>query len=387
MDAAEITRLLDKAHPDGVTWETHLAFVERLASWAPDRILDFQDSLFAHVVDGSWTVSRGGAVQLPSGSTVPAPSIAAHLASLEALVEQLRRRDASVETLDSWEADIEVLRAVGQPAVVRTEVPPGYVGVPVLDPFVEELAKLQIARGGRPSRRRVLALANDESWANAIDLVRVLRAAAAALEQTTGALPPGFLPLCAEERHRSGEMRLFRVVHVLERASDRIETVYVTAAPSAGYLSARLPSIAPVARALGARVVGKSQFTDLGPLETDRVPSEAVIDEWATRSDALNGLLEDARLLLSGDARRHAADRGGDGPILVRSRAMTPDGEVDTVRRWMVADPGAAHRDQLALEAAQPARRDVRIIDDLRISRRLPFGLLVAPVNWVRAVS
>jgi hypothetical protein len=83
-------------------------------------------------------------------------------------------------------------------------------------------------------------------------------------------------------------------------------------------------------------------------------------------------------------SKRPAQDRGWDGWVLVRSRARTATGEIDTVRQWRIGDPSAACAAHLALEEARGDRDDVRIIDHLKRSSTVSNGILAAPVSWVR---
>ena len=74
------------------------------------------------------------------------------------------------------------------------------------------------------------------------------------------------------------------------------------------------------------------------------------------------------------------------GWVAVRSRASTSDGETDTVRHWMIEDPVAAHAAHLQLERQRAGRSEVRVIDDLKLSSRVPNGIRAAPVCWVRSL-
>ena len=539
MDAVEITRLLDEAHPDGVTWETHLAFVEQMAEWEVERILDFQESLFAYLLEGSWVLSWSGAVTvLPSGHRVSASNFDNHLSMIRGVVSMLQRSPESpglASAIAQQTRELEAMEVAERPEVVRVPVASNLVGIPALDAFAETWTKSMIRGTGKPSRRRLMNVVNDESLTNARDLVRVMRSAAWAHEIKTGTRLKGVLPSSEEELHRSGGMRLCRAVQMVERDGERIEVVDIWPAPNLAYYSARLGSIAPFTRALSARVNGMPRFTDLGPLDGLAVPDGAVIDEWRTHSESSNALLRDARALMSGESRRrttqplsddrfwalidvldgtaanadvltaalrelpladivaftealadalHALDRpeltsdpddpeqlpmsedvflyfrcsvvaagrgafervlhedvlrerdwddegagerllgvgpaafeaktgrdwdhethvsfetgsnreawgsqrslqsrGWAGWMRVRSRAKTPEGEVDTVRHWRIEDPAQARAKHLEVENLRPGWTEVRVIDDLRISSSLPGGILGAPVDWVR---
>lgn len=541
MDAAEVTRLLDEAHPEGMTWETHLSFVDRMTTWDEDAILDFHETIVDHLVAGRWSLAwRGESVHLPSGEVVHADNVLNHLEVLRSTLAALRRSLEAVPSMANYlagqESDLEALELVGEPVIAKQALATDHIGIPTRDSFSESWAKQTIARGGKPSRRRVLQVLNDESLANAHDLVLVLRSGAWAFRRKTGAFPKGVLPSSTEERHVSSGLRLFRVVHLLQRDDDEIETVFRWMAPTHEYLAARLASIAPVARALSARVAGSPRLTDLGALEGTAVPFGTILDEWRTVPDGRNRLLDEARDLLSGNSRRRAAppldakrfwelidilerdasnasalmsavsalppddivgfaealadalfaldrpeftddpddadqipmsedvflhfrcsvvaggraafervldegvlrerdweddgageqllsvapvaferatgrewdhathvsyetgsnreawgtrrslqDRGWEGWVCVRSRSSGPGGEVDTVRKWRTSDAAEARGSQLEVERARPDRRDVRIVDDLRISSRLSPTLLSAPVDWVRS--
>jgi hypothetical protein len=538
MDADEITRLLDEAHPGGVTWETHLAFVERVEQWDVARILDFQESLFAHLLAGSWIVTWAGAtISLPSGLTLTLSDVLEARAHRRQLMETLEAMDDGsphwAEVIAGSRADLATLEAIGEPEVERLEPAPGAIGIPVDDSSAEFWAKYVIGWDGKPSRRRVLKVLNDEGSTNVRDLVRVLRTAAWAHLRKTGSLPKGVLRSWEEERHGSGGSRMFQIVQVLERDEERIETVGLFPAPSRAYLESRPGSFAPLARALAARVVGKARLTDLGPEE--RIPDGVVVDEWLTHPEPPNGLLDEARALLSGDkrhrttqplpaerfwgliglldgdmrneeklisalgllppsdirsfaesladalfaldrpeladgpndaeqipmsedvflyfrcsvvaagreafervlregvlresewddegrgerllnvapvaferatgrewehdthvsyetgsnreawgSRRSLQDRGWDGWVSVRSRALISEGEVDTVRRWRVSDPAAARAEHLELERARDDRSEVRIVDHLKLSSAVSPGIMGARVDWVR---
>lgn len=309
MDAAEITRLLDEAHPRGVTWETHLAFVERMEQWDVARILDFQESLFAHLIDGSWIVTWVGAtVALPSGLSLSLSEVPEALAHRRQLLETFEGMDDGSPQwagfIAQTRADLAALEAIGEPEVEQLTPAAGEVGIPVDDPSAEFWAKHVIGWDGKPSRRRLLKVLNEEGSTNVLDLVRVVRTAAWAHLRKTGSLPKGVLRSREEELHASGGFRMFQIVQVLEGDEERIETVSVWSAPSRAYLESRPGSFAPMARALAARVVGKPRLTDLGPVDEEGVPDGVVIDEWLTHPEPPNGLLAEARALLSGDKGR-----------------------------------------------------------------------------------
>jgi hypothetical protein len=348
MDASELTRLLDEAYPDGVTWETHLAFVDRLTDWDDERLLDFQESLFSHFVEGTWTLSWGApGVEVPSGHVVNGLNVESEIARLRTTIETfsgiVSEEPFLTDIVGRSQADLDALLAVGAPEISRVRPAPGVVGIPVLDPFIESIAKAQIARGGKPTRRRVLDLANQEWMSNARDLARVLRAAAWAVHRETGTRVRGLLPSREEEAFSSGGERLFRVVHVLQRDADRIEAVYRWMAPTSEYLLARLGSLTPLTRALSARVVGPAQVTDVGPHDGGPVPFGTILDEWPTQPEPANTLLRDARALLSGESSRRLVapmeqDRFWSLIDLLEGRADHADRLISALTKLPVAD-------------------------------------------------
>jgi hypothetical protein len=309
MDADEITRLLDEAHPGGVTWETHLALVERVAQWDIARILDFQESLFAHLLAGSWIATWvGPPITLPSGLITQASRVENQIAVTHQMLEMFEAQDDEsplwTGIIAQHRADFDALNAIGEPEIQRLLPPPGQIGIPLNDSFAQTWAKDVIGWEGKASRRRVLSVVNEDSLENARDLVRVLRTAAWALLRKTGSLPKGVLRSREEELHDWGGFRMFQIVQVLERDEERIEIVGVRSVPSRAYLASRPGSFAPFARALAARVVGNPRLTDLGPVDEERLPGDVVVDEWRTHPEPPNGLLDEARALLSGDKRR-----------------------------------------------------------------------------------
>jgi hypothetical protein len=543
MDADEITRLLDQAHPYGLTWESHLAFVEQMEQWDLSRILDFQESLFAHLIAGTWIATwADSTAYLPSGTRVSLNRVPSQVDVTRQRLEVLEaQHDGSAQSstdIAVHRADLVELDAIGDRGHPQLVPAMGEVGIPVDDSYAETWAKGVIAWDGKPSRRRLLKVLNEESFTNVRDLVRVLRTAAWAHLRKTGSLPKGVLPSREEELHRSGEMRRFRIVQVLERDDDRIETVGVWSAPSREYLAARHGSFAPVARALAARAVGKPRLVDLGAVDDGPLPSGVLVDEWAAISEPPSSLLTEARALLSGDSRRRTTppliaerfwslidllegdvrneevlisalsdlppddirafsesladalfaldrpeltddpdddkqipmsedvflyfrcsvvaagraafdrvlregvlkesewddggsgegllsvaavaferatgkewdhdthvsyetgsnreawgtrrslqDRGWDGWVSVRSRALTSDGQVETVRHWTLTDPQEAEAQHLHVERECGDRTEVRIVDHLKLSSAVSPGIMGALVQWVRVAS
>ena len=310
MDAAEITRLLDQAHPDGVTWETHVAFVERMAEWDVERILDFQESLFAHVVADAWVSTFDvPEVRLGEWMRFPVTLLERAIAERKALLEASvglppERRAGMAELRERLALELAQLEGMERPAIRRVEPEAGIVGVPVETASTLSMAKHYIARGGKPSRRRVVAWANDEGLGER-SVHHILRAGAWAHRIKTGSAPKGFLPVRDEELHVSGELRRILVRHVIERGRERIETLWVWGAPNVEYLRARLPSIRPFTRVLDATAVGKPVLLDLRPDPGARDRGEGeLIAEWRSVTEPPNSLLRDAREVLAGERRR-----------------------------------------------------------------------------------
>lgn len=393
MDAVDLTRLFDEAHPDGVTWESHLALVEQMARWDVDRLVDVHESLIAHVVAGSWTIGFSG-LTLPSplGGVISTIDIDARIDALREAIERMRvapEGDPNViASLRTAEVEFRGLTEMERPAVEKVAPPPDVVAFPVRDGFVESVVRSSVERDGKASRRRVLGVLNDEAFANARGLVRILRTAAWAYHRSTGLRLRGVLPNREEELHSTGGNRVFTVVHLLRRGDDRVETVQRRVEPSLDYLRARMPALAPVARALDARVVGPARITDIGAAldrgDSPTTMTSTMVEEWPSGEEPANALLDDARALLSGElvARtvspmdedsfwgliEHLAGAAANTPDLVDALARRPPDDIPAFAESLAAALFELDRPELMNDPDDPSQ--IPMSEDVFLSFR-----------------
>jgi hypothetical protein len=200
-------------HGNEMTWERHLEVVEHLSCWPLDEIVDFHESLIAHLVKGTWIrTSVNRLVRLDNGSTMSRghnPWAAA--ADLPGQVDFVTLRD-----------QVERANAVPDDQIAP-EVPDGHIGIP-LHPWTE-IPGCGPSLRSSAARRALIEAVND--W-GAPELEMLLRPAAWAYYRSTGEQLPGVLITHNEAKHEATQQSCnwSRRLEV-SRGSERVALVQV----------------------------------------------------------------------------------------------------------------------------------------------------------------
>lgn len=232
MDAEKITELL-RIHGNEITWESHLAFVDRMSQWEPSEILDYQESLVDYLVRGAWVnTSQNRVISLDNG-TIDASGVRRQIELLEHSISRLSE-DAPEGFLDMWERDLERLRHYVPEVKGSTPVPAGLIGVP-LHPWMTPTFGEEEHEGRPVKRARLLKFVNYTDQGDLHELRLLLRAAPWAYRRRTGKRLGGIEPCRSEEFYTTSSNEWFTTVVRLRRGDDVVEYFATAPGPSAEY--------------------------------------------------------------------------------------------------------------------------------------------------------
>ena len=251
MDAERITELL-RAHGNAITWESHLAFVERMSQWEPEEILDYQDSLLGHFSRGAWVnTSQNRTITLPNTGTFDASSVDEQIELLEFSISHTGL--LTPDQVAGWQQDLDRLRALRPAIEAPIDIPRGLIGVP-LHPWMTPAFGRKDPDEPLP-RASLKRFINNTDQGNFHDLRLVLRAAPWAYHRRTGKRLVDVEPCSSEEFHTTGRNEWFTTVVGLRRGGDRVEYLAASPGPSAGYATLdRNGCFRAFARLLGASI-------------------------------------------------------------------------------------------------------------------------------------
>jgi hypothetical protein len=325
-------------------WDSHLAVVELLSTWAPDEILDFHETLIEHIATGRWTnTGTDDTITLGFSGQIDAASIAQHIQMNEMFLEMPHLSDSDKARIS---ADLEVLRT-WTPAEHRdVPVPAGHIGIPLH--AWASLYGFPVGDGDPLKKRKKLAaIINDESAGAAHENRLLLRAAPWAYHRVTGQRLSGVLACPLEEFHATGTMEWFTTVVRLSRGSDLVEYLAATPSPSADAAAVdRSGYFAKFARSIGARIddiharpidaIAKdsdSWFVSDGQVISDQLATPDTAAENALSMSLHSALFEPSK---KAPARMEAATFW---KLIALLDAELSDGSVDTLVRTLCKKP------------------------------------------------
>ena len=250
MDAARVNEIL-AIHEGRVTNTTHLGAVARLAAWAPEEILEYQQFLVEAILAGRYVIDSAVAVlTLGNGLTVTQQTRDMWLGVLAVKI-------ARGYEVEETERDLETLRVWDAAPAPRQPIPEGLLGLPLGE---MSTTFLEQARGeDEKAVARVVKGWITDTHVNWDGANEIMREAPWAYRRLTGVTPPGVPLSSSEEFHETGRLSWFSVVIVAARGAERLEISEVSYSPSEGMaIQTAHEYLRGILRSLKARIVRTS---------------------------------------------------------------------------------------------------------------------------------